>query len=378
MKNIIYFDNSATTKPCEKAVEYINRTLTDNWGNPSSLHMLGINAETEISLTRRFIAKTIGAAEEEIFFTSGGTEANNIALVGAVLSRKKRGNRIVTTEIEHPSVLETINHLEKQGFEVIRLKPDKNGVISTEELYSAVNEKTILVSIMLVNNEIGTIQPVKTAAEAIKKSGAPALLHCDAVQAYGKMNINVNNLGVDLLTASGHKIHASKGVGFLYKRRGVNLHTTVYGGGQEKGLRSGTECVPMISGLRGAAEELGNIDKRYTEMLELWQYAKQSILNTGVAEINSPDGCLPYILNISVTGYRSETLLHFLDAKDIYVSSGSACAKGHKSYVMAAMGYDSKRIDSALRLSFSRYNKKEEIDEFCAALADACKTLRKA
>ena len=378
MQNIIYFDNSATTKPCEKAVEYINQALKCNWGNPSSLHMLGINAEMEISLTRRSVAKTINAAEEEMFFTSGGTEANNIALLGAALARKKRGNRIVTTAIEHPSVLETVNHLEKHGFEVIRLKPDKNGIISPEQIIEAINSQTVLVSIMLVNNEIGTIQPVQAAADAIKKSGAPALLHCDAVQAYGKIPINVKNLGVDLLTASGHKIHASKGVGFLYKRRGINLMNTVHGGGQEKGLRSGTECVPLILGLRGAVEELGSIDKRYTEILGLWQYAKESILNTGVAEINSPDGCLPYILNISVPGYRSETLLHFLDAKGIYVSSGSACAKGQKSYVMSAMGYDDKRTDSALRLSFSRYNTKEEINKFCLALIEACKTLRKA
>lgn len=378
MQNIVYFDNSATTKPCEKAIEYVNNALSCNWGNPSSLHMLGINAETEISLARRLVAKTINAAEEEIFFTSGGTEANNLALIGAAVARKKRGNRIVTTAIEHPSVLETLRHLEKEGFEVIRIMPDKTGTIGPEQIQEAVNSQTVLVSIMLVNNEIGTIQPLQAAADAIKKIGAPALLHCDAVQAYGKLNINVKNLGVDLLTASGHKIHASKGIGFLYKRRGVNLLNTVYGGGQEKGLRSGTECVPLISGLRGAVEEIGNIDKNYKEVLKLWQYAKQNILDTGVADINSPDGCLPYILNISVPGYRSETLLHFLDAKGIYVSSGSACAKGQKSYVMTAMGHDNKRIDSALRLSFSRYNTKEEIDKFCSALIEACKTLRKA
>lgn len=378
MGEIIYFDNSSTTRPSKKAVEYINNALINNWGNPSSLHTMGIEAEQEVNLTRKQISKLINCNDDEIFFTASGTEANNIAIKGSVLSKQKRGKRIVTTAIEHPSVLETIEYFENQGFEIIKLKPNSFGIISEEDIKNAINIDTILVSIMLVNNEVGAIEPVKAAAEQIKAVGCPALLHCDAVQAFGKMPIDVKSLGVDLLSASGHKIHASKGIGFLYKKKGVNISVTVHGGGQEKGLRSGTESVPLISGLRGAVEDLGNISENLTRQKDLWMYAKERILSTGLAEINSPDDALPYILNISVNGYRSETLLHFLNSKNIFVSSGSACAKGHKSYVMKAIGLSDSRIDSALRLSFSKENTKNEIDIFCSELINACKILRKA
>ncbi len=378
MDNIIYFDNSATTQPCKTAIDYINKALTVNWGNPSSLHTMGIEAEQEVNATRKLIAKLINCNDDEVFFTSSGTEANNITVKGAVYARQKRGKRIVTSAIEHPSVLETIELFEQQGFEVIKLMPDNYGHISEPDIKNAINGNTVLVSLMLVNNEIGSILPIKAASEQIKKIGCPALLHCDAVQAFGKMPIDVNKLGVDLLTASGHKIHASKGIGFLYKKKNVNITTTVHGGGQEKGLRSGTESVPLIMGLRGAAEELGNIGNSLKKQKELWLYAKEKISATGLAEINSPDDALPYILNISVNGYRSETLLHFLNSKNIFVSSGSACAKGHKSYVMSSLGMPDKKIDSALRLSFCKNNTKEEIDIFCSELINACKTLRKA
>ena len=378
MGEIIYFDNSSTTRPSKKAVEYINNALINNWGNPSSLHTMGIEAEQEINLTRKRISKLINCSDDEIYFTASGTEANNIAIKGSVLSRQKRGKRIITTAIEHPSVLENIEYFESQGFEVIKLKPNSFGIISEEDIKNSINIDTILVSIMLVNNEVGSIEPVKAAAEQIKKIGCPALLHCDAVQAFGKMPIDVKKLGIDLLSASGHKIHASKGVGFLYKKKGVNISVTVHGGGQEKGLRSGTESVPLISGLRGAVEDLGNINENLTRQKDLWLYAKNQILSTGLAEINSPDDALPYILNISVNGYRSETLLHFLNSKNIFVSSGSACAKGHKSHVMKALGLSDNRIDSALRLSFSKENTKNEIDIFCSELISACKILRKA
>ena len=378
MKSVVYLDNSATSMPCQKAIDNINSALCENWGNPSSLHLMGLNAEIELSDARRIVAKSIGANDDEIFFTSGGTEANNIAIFGAAAARKKRGNRIVTTTIEHPSVLEPIKTLEAQGFEVIYLKPDKNGVVSESDIYNAINEKTILVSIMLVNNEVGSIQPIKVAADAIKKTGAPALLHCDAVQAFGKLNINVASLGVDLLSASGHKIHASKGVGFLYKKKNVHIANLIYGGGQEKGLRSGTEALPLISGLKGAIEEIGNINNNLSKITELRDYAINKLTQNENIVINSAKNSLPYILNISVVGYRSETLLHFLEACDIYVSSGSACAKGHKSYVLNEIGLDAKRIDSALRISFSRFSKKEDIDKLYQALHKACSILRKA
>ena len=364
--------------PCKKAIENINNALNTNWGNPSSLHIMGVNAEIELDDARRVVAKSIGTSADEIFFTSGGTESNNLSIFGAVSARKKRGNRIVTTTIEHPSVLEHIKSLESQGFEVIYLTPDENGVISEKDIVDAINDKTIFVSIMLVNNEIGSIQPIKAAADAIKKSGAPALLHCDAVQAYGKIDINVQSLGIDLLSASGHKIHASKGVGFLYKKKSIHIANIVFGGGQEKGLRSGTECVPLISGLKGAIESLGNIKENLKKTKELRDYAIDELLKTGLVTINSNDNSLPYILNISVIGYRSETLLHFLESKNVFVSSGSACSKGHGSYVLKEIGLDARRTDSALRISFSRFSTKEDIDALCNALCEACSKLRKA
>ncbi len=379
LDGIIYFDNSSTTRPCDTAIKYLNEALQSTWGNPSSLHSLGVAAEEKVTSCRNIIADSIGALTEEIYFTGSGTEANNIAVLGAARALKKRGNRIVTTAIEHPSVLEPMRQLENEGFEVIYLKPDENGIISTEDILNAVNKNTVLVSIMLVNNEIGSVQPISAASLAIKKQNAPALLHCDAVQAYGKLPIDVNKLGVDLLTASGHKIHGPKGIGFLYKRKGKNVHSVIFGGGQEKNLRSGTESVPLICGLMGAIKELGNIEKNLSSQRELFLYAKQKITAAfPTAQINSPDNALPYILNFSVNTHRSETLLHYLDSMGILVSSGSACAKGHKSYVMSAMGYGDKRIDSALRLSFNRFNTKEEIDKFCVALKNGCDMLRKA
>lgn len=378
MEKIIYFDNSATTPPCETAIKYINKSLQNDWGNPSSLHSLGITAEQEVTAVRKKIASFIGAKPNEVFFTSGGSEANNTAIFGAAYSRKKRGNRIVTTTIEHPSVLNCMKKLENEGFEVIYLPVNKQGVIETDDLSNAINEKTILVSIMAVNNEVGTIQPIGEAADIIKRNNAPALLHSDCVQAFGKLPINVSKLKADLITASAHKVHGPKGIGFLYKKNGVSLPAFIYGGGQESGMRSGTESTPLISGFSGAIDELANIAENLEKQKEFLKYAKEKILKTNLATINSPDDALPYILNISVNGYRSEILLHYLDSKGIFVSSGSACAKGNTSYVLSEMGFDKARIDSSLRLSFSRYNTTDEIDAFCSVLEQAAKSIRKA
>ncbi len=375
---MVYLDNSATTKPCETAIEYMNRCLTDNWGNPSSLHTVGISAEELLTEARKAVAKQIGAEQNEIFFTSSGTEANNIAIIGACEKLKRRGKKIVTTEIEHPSVKEAVDFLEAQGFTVVRLRPDENGIVSDDDIYNAIDSETILVSIMLVNNEIGSIQPIEVSAKAILKSNSPALLHCDAVQAFGKLPIDVKRLGVDLLTASAHKIHGPKGAGFLYKKRGVNIATTVFGGGQEAGLRSGTQPLPAISGFLGAITELPELNKQLMATKELNDYAREQLLKTGLVTINSCADALPYILNVSVNGYKSETILHFLDSNDIYVSSGSACSKGKKSYVLESVGLSQKQIDSSIRLSFNRFNTKEDIDKLCAALVSGCKFLRKA
>ncbi len=354
----------------------MNSALSDNWGNPSSLHILGMNAEDIVTSARKTIAKTVCAKENEIFFTSCGTEANNMALM-SVLARKNRGNRVITTSIEHPSVLETAKRLENMGFEVIYLKPNENGVINLSDLENSLNDKTLLVSIMLVNNEIGTIQPIDEAVKLTKRLSPNAYFHCDAVQAFGKMPINVAKLGVDMLTASGHKIHAPKGIGFLYKSQKCHIAPFITGGGQESGMRSGTEAVPLIAGLHGAAAELSNLNESLAKMREIYNYAKAKLCENDLAVINSFDDGLPYILNISVLGYKSETLLHFLEGYDIFVSSGSACAKGLKSYVLKEIGFSDKHIDSMLRLSFSKETTNNDIDEFCKVLALAKAKLRR-
>lgn len=372
-----YLDNSATTKPCKESIEAMKICMEENWGNPSSLYLLGMNAEQELLSCKETVAKKLGCRADEIYFTGSGTEANNIALQGAVTARSKRGRRIVTTAIEHPSVSETLRSFEAKGFELVYLKPDKTGNIPLAEINKAITPDTILVSMMLVNNETGSVQPIAEVAAAIKRVGAPALLHTDAVQGFGKLDIKPAALGVDLMTASGHKIHAPKGIGFLYIKKGVHIQPTVFGGGQQNGIRPGTEPTPAIAALNAAVKALPDTKFQLEKIRELWCYTRDSLLALGYAEINSPDDALPYVLNISVPGYRSETLLHFLEAKNIFVSSGSACAKGELSPTLTAMELSKSRIDSALRISFSRYNTKEDIDRLIAALTEAATKLKR-
>ena len=377
MENTVYLDNSSTTLVCEKAQKEIYLALSRDFGNPSSLHVLGFNAEKKVTLAREAIAEMICAEPGEIYFTSGGTEGNNTAVFGAAYARKKRGNRIVTTAIEHPSVKEPIKRLEEEGFEVIRIKPQADGTISEEDIFSAVDGKTVLVSIMLVNNETGAILPVSAARRAIEKAGAPALLHCDAVQAFGKMPIDVKELGADMLTASAHKIHGPKGAGFIYLKKGAAIKPLLLGGGQEKGLRSGTEAVPAICGMYGAVRAIGSIKDNLKYVGELNDYAKECLKTIENVEFNSPKGALPYVLNFSAVGYRSETMLHFLESKGVFVSSGSACAKGKGSYVLTEARLPRARVDSAIRVSFSRFNTKEDVDRLKDALNSAVSTLRR-
>lgn len=375
---MIYLDNSATTKPCGSAVKAAQMAMCEAWGNPSSLHRLGVEAESIINETRLKIADTLGCREDEIFFTGSGTEANNMAIIGAAESLKRRGNKIVTTSVEHPSVLNTCKHLEGNGFEVTYIKPRNDGHVLASDILDAVDDKTVLVTVMLVNNETGCIFPVSEVAEGLKEMRSKALLHTDCVQAFGKMEIDVTELGVDLLTASGHKIHGPKGIGFLYKRKGLNnIKPIIHGGGQEKNLRSGTESVPLIAALGGAIDEL-KITASLKAMKELHAYAVERLSDIDGVVINTPDrDILPYIINISVIGYRSETLLHFLEQRDIFVSSGSACAKGKGSYVLTEMGLSADLTDSALRISFSKNNTFDDIDKLCEALKTAQSTLRR-
>ncbi len=378
MEDFVYLDNSSTTAPCKTAIKYINEALTTDWGNPSSLHSFGFNAERRITAARKAAAKMIGAREDEIYFTSCGTEGDNLAIISAARANKRKGNKIVTSSVEHPAVLNTVKRLCEEGFEAVYLKPDKSGKITKEQLTEAIDGKTILVSLMLVNNETGAIMPVSEIKAVAKLNNSPCLIHTDCVQAFGKMPIDVNRLGVDLLTVSGHKIHGPKGIGFQYIKKGVNIKPIITGGGQEKGMRSGTESVPLISGLFGAIEELPDIKTQLEKMRELRDYTQKRLAEELPIAVNSPEDALPYILNISLPGYRSETLLHFLEAQGVYVSSGSACAKGKGSFVLNEMGLCRERIDSALRISFSRYNTKDDAEKLVSALKSAADKLRKA
>ena len=374
---MIYLDNSATTKPCKTAVEAINNALCENWGNPSSTYSHGISALEIIEDSRKTVANFIGAKPDEIFFTGSGTEANNLAIFGCVNALKKKGKKIVSTAIDHPSVIEALKKLKDDGYEIVLLSPNENGKIKEEDLRKEIDGNTILVSIMLVNNEIGSIEPIELASKIIKENNSPALLHCDAVQGFGKLPIKVSNLGVDLMSASGHKIHASKGIGFLYKKSGINIHPVIYGGGQEKGLRSGTEGVPLIAGLGAAVKALPDPTKQLNLQQEFYLKAKEILSEVKAIKFNSPDNALPYILNISIDGYKSEPMLNALALENIYVSKGSACAKGHRSYVLSEIGLSNDRIDSAIRVSFSRENSLEEIETLKSAILKITEKMRR-
>ncbi len=373
---IAYLDNSATTKPSTACVDAVNKMLTESWGNPSSFHALGVSAAKEIILARMAVAESLGAEKEEIVFTSGGTEANNLALFGAVKAKKRLGNRIVTTAIEHESVLQSAEELEKQGFEVIYLEPDEYGFISEEQLKEAVNDKTILVSMMYINNEVGSVMPVDKIKRIVTRANSPALIHIDCVQAYGKIPINAKKLGADLITISAHKIHGPKGVGALYINKAANLtnqnFARTFGGEQERKLRPGTESAPLIAGFGAAVKELDLSREQKNKIKELNAYAKTKLGEIDGITFNSSENASPYIINIYVpTFMRSQTILQELSSNyNVYVSNGSACAKGKKSHVLSAMGLSNEVLDKSIRISFSRYNTKEEVDLLVNALKE--------
>lgn len=369
-----YLDNSATTKPCKKAVENMLYALETCWGNPSSLHDKGIEADELLLKARKAVASALSANEKEIYFTSGGTEGNNLAIFGAAYKNRRKGNRVITTAVEHPSVQKAFDRLQNEGFEVVRLKTDSFGRVSKEELYEAIDEKTVLVSMMYVNNEVGAIEPVEEIRKAVKFKNSPALIHVDAVQAFGKLPINVRTLGADLVTVSSHKIHGPKGVGAIYIRDGVKLQSVAVGGGQERDIRPGTEAMPAIAGFLGAVESL-TVKESLQKITELRDGFQEKLRSVEGITVNSPDDALPYIVNLSLNKLNSETVLNFMSGMGIYVSSGSACSKGHKSPVLTAMGLSDEIINSSIRVSLSRYTTKEELDLFVEASRKALKTL---
>lgn len=372
-----YLDNSATTPLCKEAVEKVNFALTSCWGNPSSLHANGIAASELMEESRAIIAGKLSCDPNEIIFTSGGTESNNIAVLGAANALKRRGSRIITTSVEHPSVEEPVKYLESQGFDVIRLRVNENGLIDERQLYAATNPSVVLISVMYVNNEVGTIQPVEFAKRAAIHAGANALIHCDAVQAFGKVLLKPYNMGVDLMSISSHKIHGPKGAGALFVKKGTRLAPHSLGGLQESKFRPGTEPLPNIAGFAAAAKALPDYNRGLEHATALRDYFVKNISAMENIKINSPANALPYITNISVLGIPSEVMLNYLSEMGIYVSSGSACSKGHKSRVLSAMNLNDDRINSALRISISRFTTKEEIDYLLYSIANAQKTMRK-
>ena len=370
-----YLDNSSTTRVCEPAAAKVMELMTENYGNPSSLHTLGFRAEQALTEARRNIAAALGAKEDEVFFTSGGTESNNLAIFGAVYARKRMGMHIVTTQIEHPSVTNAVRQLEKEGWEVTWLQPDREGHILPEAVQEAVRPDTTLVTMMAVNNEVGTILPLDAAAQAIAAKKAPALLHVDAVQGFGKLDLRPERRKIDLLSISAHKIHGPKGVGALYVRKGVRIAPRTFGGGQEHGMRPGTEGLPAIGGFGAAVKALPPVNEGLRQAEELAAICREKLLALPGVEFNSPEDALPYIVNFSVGAVRAETMLHFLAARGVYVSSGSACSKGKQSPVLEAMGLPRERIQAALRVSFSHLNTLEDVDALVEGVREGLASL---
>ncbi len=371
-----YLDNSATTPLCPEAKAAMQAAL-DDFGNPSSLYSLGAQALSRLDECRSAVAAAIGCKPKEVVFTSGGTESNNTALLGAARAKRREGRHIVTSAIEHPSVLNTLARLEQDGFEVTYLKPDASGRLSAEAVAAACRRDTVLVSLMAVNNETGARLPIAAVKPALRAVGSTALVHCDGVQAFGKLSLRPEEIGADLISVSAHKIHGPKGIGALCLAGGVRIPPLLTGGGQEGGLRSGTESTVLIRGFAAAARALPDRKTALAAVQALRDDAVARLTALPGVTLNSPADALPYLFNLSVEGLRSETLLHFLESRDIFVSSGSACARGKVSHVLAAQGLSRSRADSALRISLSRFTAPEDIDALVAALSDGIATLKR-
>ena len=375
----IYLDNSATTKPYQEVVDKMVLALTTQYGNPSSIYKKGIEVEREIKEIRRNIARSLGAKETEIYFTSGGTECNNTIIRSVAKLNKKTKNHIISTVIEHPSVLNTLKDLEADGFEVTYLPVGKDGKISLEDLKNAIKKETILVSVMHVNNEIGTIQPIEEIGKYLKSLDEKVYFHVDGVQSYAKIKFRPSRYNIDFMSVSGHKLHGPKGIGFMYVKENNRIKPLLTGGGQEIGIRSGTENVPGIYGIGEAVRILnqdleGTIDK----IRGLRDLLKEEILaNIDNVKINSPEDGVCHVLNVSFRGVRGEVLLHYLEQKEIYVSTGSACSSKKKgSHVLNAIGLTPDEIEGAIRFSLSDLNTKEEIMQTVEVLKDSVSDLR--
>lgn len=378
----VYLDNSATTACFEEVAQLMHRILCEDYGNPSSLHHKGVEAEAYLRYANETFAKILKVNEKEVFFTSGGTESDNIALVGAAMANHRMGRHLITTRIEHPAVLQPMSYLEKQGFEVTYLSVDRQGRISLEELEEAVRTDTILVSIMHTNNEIGSVQPIAEAGVLIKRKNPDTLFHVDAVQGFGKARIFPGKMHIDMLSASAHKIHGPKGIGFLYMRNGAKVSPIMYGGGQQRGLRSGTENLPGIAGFAKAAELVyQDLEQDVDRMYALREKLTEGVKKIGDVTVNGCPGRegAPHIVSASFRGVRSEVLLHALEERGIYVSAGSACAahKPQPSATLRALGVEKELLQSTIRFSLSGFTTDEEITYTCQNLEDIVPKLRR-
>ncbi|MCM1529392.1 MAG: cysteine desulfurase [Alistipes sp.] len=373
----IYLDNAATTKPCQEAVDAAVRAMTLCYGNPSSLHRAGLEAQLEMDRARKIIARSLGTDSGNIIFTSGATESNNLAIRGAAAAYGKRKRKIVASAVEHASVDETLSALENIGFEVIRVAARDDGRYCAADFLQVCDENTCLITMMSVNNETGYIMPVKETFSAVKRRFPDIITHSDCVQAYMKLPVSGSALNADLISISGHKVHGAKGAGALYIKKGIRVLPIVTGGKQEKGIRSGTESVPLICAFGAAVGKLSStISQRYKRAEELKSFLLEKIAGIDGVTVNSPEDGSPYVINISAAGKRSEIMLHYLESKDIYVSSGSACSKGQQSGVLGVFGITGKAADSALRISITAETTEEELEAFARALRDGIANVR--
>lgn len=378
----VYLDNSATTKCFVQVADLMTQILCEDYGNPSSLHRKGVQAEQYIRYAKEVLARNLKVSEKEIFFTSGGTESDNLALMGGAYASCRSGRHLITTQIEHPAILQTMKHLEEEGFRVTYLPVDEKGCIRLEDLERAITGETILVSIMHTNNEVGSVQPIAEAGALIKRKNPRILFHVDAVQGYGKYRIFPKKLKIDMLSVSGHKIHGPKGTGFLYVDEKVKLKPILFGGGQQNGIRSGTENVPGIAGLAKAVELMyGKLDEDVAKLYELKKTFVEGVQKLDHVIVNGhPDETgAPHIVSVSIRGVRSEVLLHALEDKGIYVSAGSACSahKPQPSATLKAMGIEPELLGSTIRFSFSVFTTAEEIDYTLRTMYDIIPMLRK-
>ena len=376
-----YLDNSATTRCFDETIKAVEEEMKTYYGNPSSMHKKGFEAEKKIREVTKIIASTLKCEESEIIYTSGGTEADNMALIGIARAYKRQGKHIITSSIEHAAILQTAEFLKEEGFEITYLPTDEKGIVDLEELKKSVREDTILVSIMGVNNEIGTVQPIEEISRIVKEKNPSALFHVDAVQAYGKIKLIPKKMGIDLMSVSGHKIHGPKGVGFLYVSYKTKIKPIIFGGGQQKALRSGTENVCGIMGLGAAVEKLfATFDEDTKRMRELREYMIEGLLKIDGVRINGGQGeeAAPHIVSASISGVRAEVLLHSLEDKGIYISSGSACAsnKPAVSETLKAISLPKELLDSTVRFSFSVFTSMEEIDYTLDCLKEIIEKLR--